>query len=272
MTGSRADSYSTFAARFTAALQTARLGRPFEHLPTCGSTNDEVAVRATAGDSEGMLIVADEQTKGRGRRGRSWHSQPGENLTFSLLLRPALLARNVAPLTLLAGAALAATLSQFRLAPKLKWPNDVLLDVADGPRKVAGILTEMSSEGDRVRHVVLGIGINVNADAFPDDLARATSLRLAVGASLDSAALLASFLNAFEPRYDDFVTGGPSAALDEWNRYALLGQPCWIDRPSGRVDGVAEGVDASGALQIRTASGETIYVHGGEVNWLWPKI
>jgi len=133
-----------------------------------------------------VLIIADDQTKGRGRRGRSWHSRPGENLTFSLLLRPALPARDVAPLTLLAGAALAATLSQFRFMPKLKWPNDVLLDVTGGPRKVAGILTEMSSEGDRVRHIVVGIGINVNAAAFPDDLARATSLRLAVGTSLYS--------------------------------------------------------------------------------------
>jgi BirA family biotin operon repressor/biotin-[acetyl-CoA-carboxylase] ligase len=240
-------------------------------LTTCESSNDEVAARAIAGAGEGVVIVADEQTKGRGRRGRNWHSQPGENLTFSLLLRPALPARNLAPLTLLAGAALAATLSQLRLSPKLKWPNDVLLDIADGPRKVAGILTEMSSEGDHARHVVVGIGINVNANAFPDDLARATSLRLALGASLDSAAVLASYLNAFEPRYDAFVAGGPAATLDEWNRYALLGQPCWIDRPSGRVDGVAEGVDTSGALQIRTGAGEKISVHGGEVNWLWSR-
>ena len=271
MTGSGVNSDPSFASRFTAALLTARLGRNIECLRTCESTNDEVAARAIAGASEGMLIVADEQTKGRGRRGRSWHSCPGENLTFSLLLRPALAARNLAPLTLLAGAALAATLAQLRFTPKLKWPNDVLLDVADGPRKVAGILTEMSSEGDRVRHVVVGIGINVNADAFPDDLTRATSLRLALGTGLDSAALLASFLNAFEPRYDDFVADGPAAALVEWNRYALLGQPCWIDRPSGRVDGVADGVDASGALQIRTGAGEKIPVHGGEVNWLWSR-
>jgi BirA family biotin operon repressor/biotin-[acetyl-CoA-carboxylase] ligase len=271
VTDSKVNSDPSFASRFTAALLTARLGRPFEHLRTCGSTNDEVAARATAGASEGVLIIADDQTKGRGRRGRSWHSRPGENLTFSLLLRPALPARDVAPLTLLAGAALAATLSQFRFMPKLKWPNDVLLDVTGGPRKVAGILTEMSSEGDRVRHIVVGIGINVNAAAFPDDLARATSLRLALGSGLDSAALLASFLNAFEPRYDDFVADGPAAALDEWNRYALLGQPCWIDRPSGRLDGIAEGVDAFGALQIRTGGGEKISVHGGEVNWIWSR-
>jgi BirA family biotin operon repressor/biotin-[acetyl-CoA-carboxylase] ligase len=265
------NSAPSFAASFAAALRTARLGRPLEHLPTCGSTNDEAAARACGGAGEGLLIVADEQSKGRGRRGRSWYSRPGENLTFSLLLRPALLARNVAPLTLLAGAALAATLSQFRLAPKLKWPNDVLLDVEGEPRKVAGILTEMSSEGDRIRHVVLGMGINVNADAFPDDLARATSLRLALGAAVDSAALLASFLNTFEPRYEDFLTAGPAAALDEWNRYALLGMPCWIDRPSGRVEGIAEGVDASGALQMRTVGGAKISVHGGEVHWVWPR-
>lgn len=263
--------HAAFAASFADRLRATRLGRIFEHVAVCGSTNDEVACRAAAGANEGLLVLADQQNKGRGRRGRSWHSRPGENLTFSLLLRPALAARHAAPLTLLAGSALAAALTEIEVAPKLKWPNDVLLDHGDGPRKVAGILTEMSSEGDRIRHVVLGIGINVNAEVFPDDLVRATSLRLAAGAPVDSASVLASFLNAFEPRYDRFVANGPAATLDEWNRYALLGQPCWIERADGRLDGVAAGVDASGALLIRIASGETISVHGGEVHWLWPR-
>lgn len=258
---------AAFAATFARILTTKRLGRSFEHLAVCASTNDEVGTRATNGAPEGLLVVADQQTKGRGRRGRTWLSEPGENLTFSLLLRPALAARQVAPLTLIAGAALAAALFDMGIKPRLKWPNDVLLDSSDGPRKVAGILTEMSSDGDRVRHVVLGIGINVNSDAFPDELARATSLRLSLGRTADSAALLALVVNAFERRYEAFVAHGPAEGLAEWNRYALIGLSCWLDQGGTRIDGIAAGVDASGALLVRTSNGDVVTVHGGEVNW-----
>ena len=246
-----------------------RLGRPLVYLPSCASTNDEMAARALSGAEEGTLIVAGEQTAGRGRRGRLWHSPAGENLTFSLLLRPALPARAVAPVTLMAGAALATSLAAIGFAPRLKWPNDVLLDTANGQRKVAGILTEMASEGDRVRHVVLGVGINVNTEAFPDDLAaQATSLFLVGGQHLDRGEVLAAFVRAFEPVYDHFVAHGPSAALAEWHRYAVLGRPCSIERSGKRIDGISEGVDQTGALLIRTASGEEISVRAGEVSWL----
>ena len=111
-------------------LRTRRLGRAYEFLAVCASTNDVVRGRAAAGAAEGLLVVADSQTAGRGRLGRSWHSPAGQNLYFSLLLRPALPARQVAPLTLLAGAALARTLAVAGAAPRLRWPYDLLVSAA----------------------------------------------------------------------------------------------------------------------------------------------
>jgi BirA family biotin operon repressor/biotin-[acetyl-CoA-carboxylase] ligase len=228
-----------------------------------------VAARAAHGAPEGLLVAADEQTHGRGRRGRVWHSPKGESLCFSLLLRPTLPAPRTAPLALLAGAALAEALAAFAFSPRLKWPNDILLDTADGLRKVAGILAEMASEGERVRQVVLGVGVNVNGLNFPDSLAPiATSLRLVGGATVDRGALLASFLNAFEPIYDGWLAAGPTAGLAAWSRHAVLGQRCSARHDTGRIEGVAAGVDDAGALLLRTTDGETVAVHGGEVSWL----
>jgi len=249
-------------------LTTARLGRAFVLLPSCGSTNDEVAARA-ATSPEGFLLAADEQTGGRGRRGRGWHSPAGENLYASLLLRPTLPARDVAPLTLVAGVALARALVSLGFAPRLKWPNDVLLESAGGARKVAGLLAEMASDGERVRRVILGVGVNVNGTAFPGLLAAtATSLRLAGKGPLARATVLAAFVNALEPLYDEWLVSGPAAALDEWRRQAVLGQRCWVDRGHERIEGVATGVDEAGALLVRTDAGEQAAVHAGEVNWL----
>ena len=250
-------------------LATRRLGRAYESLPACASTNDEVAVRAAAGAAEGLVVTAELQTGGRGRRGRSWHSPCGENLYASLLLRPALPVRLAAPLTLLAGAAMAEALSAIGFSPRLKWPNDVLLDTPAGLRKVAGILAEMASDGDRVRHVVLGVGVNVNGQEFPGQLAQvATSLRLMRGSDLDRGTVLAAFLDAFEPIYDEFLAAGPGPGLAAWHAHAMLGNRCWIGHEGGRIEGTALGADDSGALLVDTGTGGTVAVHAGEVNWL----
>jgi BirA family biotin operon repressor/biotin-[acetyl-CoA-carboxylase] ligase len=257
--------------RVAAALGTRRLGRDYVFLPACGSTSDEVAARATAGAGEGLLVATDEQSQGRGRRGRVWHSPAGENLYFSLLLRPALAAQRVAPLTLLVGAGLAQALTALGFSPRLKWPNDVLLEGPNGLRKVAGILAEMASEGGRVRHVVLGIGINVNSRRFPAELAeQAISLAALRDAPLDRAEVLAAFLGVFEPLYDEFVAAGPASAIAAWQGYALLGQSCWVEAGSRRIEGIAEAVDENGALLMRTRDGELVPVHAGEVNWRKP--
>ncbi|HTA19793.1 MAG TPA: biotin--[acetyl-CoA-carboxylase] ligase, partial [Polyangia bacterium] len=154
--------------RLDARLRTRWLGRAYEWHEACASTNDLAATRARAGAAQGLVVATDQQSAGRGRLGRAWHSPAGENLYVSILLRPARPAPEIPPLTLLAGAAVARALTALGLAPRLKWPNDVQL-VGDGNRKVAGILTEMSSEGGRVGHVVVGVGLNVNGAEFPPE-------------------------------------------------------------------------------------------------------
>jgi len=168
-------------------LQTRWLGRAFKWHAACGSTNDLAAERARAGAPAGLVIVADSQTAGRGRLGRTWHSPAEENLYLSILLRPARPPSEIPPITLLAGAGVARALQTFGLEPRLKWPNDVeLVDETGKRRKVCGVLTEMASAGASALHVVVGIGINANAVAFPPEIAeRATSLRQALGRAID---------------------------------------------------------------------------------------
>jgi BirA family biotin operon repressor/biotin-[acetyl-CoA-carboxylase] ligase len=252
------------ADRFGGELDTRWLGRAYEWHTECVSTNDLAAERARAGAPAGLVIAADTQTGGRGRLGRSWHSPPGDNLYISLLLRPARPAAEVPPLTLLAGGAVARAVEALGVSPRLKWPNDVQLVGGDGGRrKLAGVLTEMASAGERVEHVVVGIGINVNATAFPDGLAgRATSLRLATGQAIDRARLLAGVLNAFEPLYDEFQRHGPAAAIAAFSAYAALPERCRVD---DRLEGVALGVDPDGALRLRDDAGRIHRVISGEV-------
>lgn len=245
-------------------LETQRLGRSYQLLPVCESTSDVVRAAALGGAAEGLLVVADAQTAGRGRQQRVWHSPPGQNLYFSLLLRPRIQARLAAPLTLLAGAALAQALARAGAVPRLRWPNDLLLPVDGQMRKAAGILMEMASEGQAIRHIVLGVGVNVNSREFPPELAvRATSLYLAAGQRLARSQILADFLSAFEPLYDDCLLHGPARGLSEWRRYAGLKHAPRIVRDG--VDGFAMDVDESGALLIRDGSGQVHRLTSGEI-------
>jgi BirA family transcriptional regulator, biotin operon repressor / biotin---[acetyl-CoA-carboxylase] ligase len=253
------------AERVAAALNTRALGRTYEWHAVCSSTSDLAAERARAGAPAGLVIAADAQTVGRGRLGRSWHSPAGENLYFSLLLRPARPAGDIPPLTLLAGAAVARAIAPLGVSPRLKWPNDVqLVDGAAHRRKLAGVLTEMVSAGERVEHVIVGVGMNVNATAFPAEIAdRATSLRIALGRPVDRARLLASVLDAFEPLYDEFERAGPPVAVAAFSAHAALPERCRVD---DRLDGVALGVDPDGALRLRDDAGRIHRVISGEVH------
>jgi BirA family biotin operon repressor/biotin-[acetyl-CoA-carboxylase] ligase len=256
-------------------LGTRRLGRAFEWHASCASTNDLAMARARAGAPTGLVVATDAQTAGRGRLGRSWHSPPGENLYFSMVLRPARPPSEIPPLTLLVGAAVATALRALELAPRLKWPNDVQLVDGDGRRrKVAGILTEMASLGDSAQHVVVGVGLNVNGLDFPPELAdRATSLRRALGGpALDRARVLAAVLDALEPLYDDFERRGPAAAVAAFNAHAVLPDRCRVAMPAGPtagadawLEGTAVGVDADGALRLRDDAGTLHRVISGEL-------
>jgi BirA family transcriptional regulator, biotin operon repressor / biotin---[acetyl-CoA-carboxylase] ligase len=211
-----------------------RLGRPVHFFERCGSTNVEARAKAeNAAHPGGLLVVADQQDAGRGRLGRSWDTEAGTNLMFSLVLVPEVLPQ-LAPVCVLAWAAAMAEV----LDCSVKWPNDLI--TADG-KKLGGILAELSAEAERVRFVVLGVGINANQVDFPG-LPQATSLALRSGVAQDRAALLAQLIRAIEA-----VPTLQRPSLDAWRaRSHTLGRRVRI----GDVEGVAEDVREDGALMV----------------------
>lgn len=245
-----------------AARRGARIGGAIEVHEVIGSTNDRVRELLEADPGEGVVVVAELQTAGRGRRGRSWSSPAGVNLTASVGLRPRVAAGAVAGLIPAAAlAARAACAAEAEL--ELKWPNDL---VAPDGRKVGGLLVEVASEADRLRHAVLGFGINVNwaLDELPAELRRtATSLRALSGRSVDRAGLLRRLLESLEEEVAALEAGrSPLPRYREACR--TLGTWVTVETPGGPVVGRATRVDDGGALVVETGAG-TLAVTSGEV-------
>ncbi|GAB6064313.1 biotin--[acetyl-CoA-carboxylase] ligase [Deferrisoma palaeochoriense] len=253
------------------ALTTQRLGRPVRYLPETSSTNAEADRWAEEGAPEGALVVAEHQTRGRGRRGRTWADIPGESLLFSLVLRPDLPAAAVPPLTYVASAALAEALAHWvpRQAIEIKWPNDVLL----GGRKVAGILLEMRAEAQAARHVILGVGLNVGGTGhdLPEELRplATTVAEWAAPPAPDRLAALAGFLRALEPLYDRFVRAGFAGVREAWQAWFRgAGRSVRVFTPAGPEEGVAEGLDPEGALLLRRPDGTRARVLAGDLEYV----
>ncbi|MGH7896077.1 MAG: biotin--[acetyl-CoA-carboxylase] ligase [Candidatus Binatia bacterium] len=221
---------------------------------------------ARAGAAEGTTVVAETQSAGRGRLGRAWHSPPGLNVYSSVVLRPALAPTVVPQIALVVGLAVATAVRETTgLAPLLKWPNDVLL----GGRKVAGILTEMDAELERVHFVIAGIGVNVNAqrETFPPALRdKATSLAIAAGRPTDRVAFMGRLLAQLETRYRRFLAVGFAPLRAECEHLsALAGRAVVVHVPDGEVAGRVEGLDDDGALRLVDDAGVTRRVVAGEV-------
>jgi len=245
-------------------MDTRWLGHALRHLERCGSTNDEASTWARAGAPHGAVVIADAQDRGRGRLGRAWHSPPGESLYFSAVLRPELDPRLLPPLVLALGVGLYDAVAETGARPDLKWPNDLLLD----GRKLAGMLTEMSTAGSRVSFVIAGIGVNLNNRAFPPPLdATATSLALALGRDFAPADFARRLCHHLEPWCDRFFTAGAAPILDAWRaRTRLLGRPVTVVQPgTSPVHGVAEDVADDGTLIVRRDDGELVHVVAGDV-------
>lgn len=240
----------------------ARQVRWYSTLP---STNVLAAAHAERGAREGCVVLADAQTAGRGRHGRTWCSPAGAGLYVSLVLRPD--ARVVPLLTLAAGVALADGIrAATGLATAVKWPNDLYVR----HRKVAGILAEAGSAPGGQAHVILGFGINVRRAVYPPELAeRATSLERELDRTVDRGVVLAECLAALATRYDQLRSDRPGSVLAAWRTYArpLLGRAVEWDGPGGVLNGIAEDVDGSGALLVRTPHGMTRLI-SGEVRWI----
>ena len=247
-------------------LATKRIGRVLHHFDAIDSTNRAAMERGREGGVEGEVFLAEEQTRGRGRLGRSFFSPKGMSLYASLLLRPPIPPAVAPRITLVAGLAVAETVERHAGArPGLKWPNDVHL----AGRKVAGILTEMEAETDRVLFVVCGPGINLNVpeDAFPAELRPiATSIFAATGRRVDRCAFVADLFLAFERAYDEFLARGFGALRERWNAYSILdGRDVRVESGGDVALGTALGIDDEGALRLRTVGGEQRTVISGDV-------
>jgi len=246
-----------------------RMGGPWNaltFLDVTDSTNSRAMEMAENGAPHGTVVAADAQTGGRGRLGRRWESPAGKNVYVSILLRPDLAPAQAPCLSLVAGVALADAVEGMGVQPTLKWPNDLYL----GDRKAAGILAEMASDPDRLRHVVIGVGINVNmgADDFPPEISgKATSLWIRAGSPFPRSEVLARFLDAFSDRYGEFLEGGFAALHDGWDRRDFLrGRRVLLRRRGVGEWGVAGGVDMDGALRFRPDGAAAVEaVHSGEI-------
>lgn len=246
------------------------LGSRIIYHAETGSTSDDAAALATDLAAEGTIVLADRQTKGRGRRGRDWFSPPGSGLYVSVVLTPARASdppRATMLLTLMAAVGLSdAVRTAAGIDVAIKWPNDLLI----GGRKLAGILAEgLSGHGRGVESVVLGYGINVARTSFPPELAsRATSLESELGREIDRFTLFAETVAALAARYDDLLSGRFDAILDDWRAraYRLRGAPVTWDGPHGVLTGESAGIDDDGALLVRTG-GRIERIVAGEVRW-----
>ena len=248
-------------SRFHTLLQTKTFGRNLIFEPSVGSTMDIARDAALHGAVEGTVALADEQTAGRGRLGRSWITPPATNLASTLVLRPpASVLRAVAMITPLAVCLAVGDIAGIHA--DIKWPNDVQI----GGKKLGGILIETDRTDQHHGFVLVGTGINVNFDPREHEEIRdiATSLKTELGHDTDREALLASYLAHFEQLYTEAKSGEP--IRDRWReRLITLGKDVRATWQGGMAEGIAEDVDDDGALLIRTADGALTRIEAGDV-------
>ena len=275
-----------FAENISRTLTTHRLGRPVRFFPAIDSTNDVAHAEAHAGAGDGLLVIADEQTAGRGRLDRRWWAPPGACLLMSLLLRPDIPLGRAGQLTMCLGLGAAEGIADVTgVRVGLKWPNDLVL----AGHKLGGMLTELRTAGDRLDYAVLGLGINVNvifnagAEAGtehgdnsslvvrpPADLiGLATSLQMALGRPVDRLTLLTAIVARTEAWLDRLLAG--ESPHEAWaGRLDTLGCPVTVNTAAGALHGQAIGVTPEGALRVRDAHGREHVIWSGDVTALRP--
>lgn len=230
-------------------------------LPSTDSTNRVAMEWAKDGAPERSLVVADHQTAGRGRMGRSWFSRPGSSLLFSLVLRPSVVVEDLTIINLAVASALCGALIEVGAEPRVKWPNDVLV----GGRKVAGILAESEVALGRAVSVIVGVGVNVNIDEkeFPSEITKtATSVSSEIGREVDRLELLRIFLQSFSLIYEAIPGGRPERILDVYRPLCdTIGRKVRVEMNDRTIEATATGLDPTGGLILD--NGEV--VRAGEV-------
>jgi BirA family biotin operon repressor/biotin-[acetyl-CoA-carboxylase] ligase len=241
-----------------AGLPVGKLGVELHFYPSLSSTNDRAAELARAGAPEGTLVVADEQTAGRGRSGRRWHSLAGSGLALSLVLRPTTLgSREIAALGMIGALGSIEALAELGLQPQLKWPNDVLLDGA----KVGGILAEASWTASQLDHVILGIGLNVRNTPLPEVDFPATAVEQSLGKPVAREALLLRVLAATDRWYGRLIEG---TAHPDWEaRLAYRGKRVALSNGKGEQVGVVLGLTSQAGIRMAIEGDEQVVFESG---------
>lgn len=240
------------------------IGKNLIVLDSVNSTNDYLKKLGNEGCENGTVVAAREQTRGKGRLGRTWQSKKDDGIAFSVLLRPNVAPSEVSAITPLAGLAVCKAIREYtKLDCVIKWPNDIII----GRKKLVGILTEMSAEFDAVEYVITGIGINVDHTSFPEEIAfKATSLLLETGRHIDKNEFLACVLEHLE---NEFVKNNleltPTALSEYTDLCATVGRSVTFQRGTRRISGMAVGVSEHGELKVMMSDGTISLVNSGEV-------
>lgn len=253
-------------AEIKSRLQTKWAGQQVVFYDITGSTNNDCKLMAENDAKEGLLVVADAQTGGKGRRGRRWENPKGTNVAMSLLLRPSFAPDTAPGVTLVMALAVS---EAFRRIAKtdtaIKWPNDLVI----GGKKVCGILTEMSVEMDAINYVVIGVGLNVNGENFSEELKnKATSLKLETGKVISRASLVAETMKYFEEYYASYCEHGNLSGLIELynSRLVSLNREVLVLDPKGEFGGISRGINETGELMVEKEDGTVVAVYAGEVS------
>ena len=242
------------------------IGKEIVRKEITGSTNLDIRELAIRGAKEGTVVCADVQTAGRGRRGRTWVSEKGESLLFSLLLRPDILPDKASQITLLMALAVTKVIRErYDLIAGIKWPNDIVIN----GKKICGILTELYPDTDGRYFVIVGCGINVGQKDIPDELQEmATSVALESSSVIVTEELLAEILSEFEQYYDKFLQSETLEAFtDEYNEWLIShDKEVRVLDPKGEFAGISKGINAKGELLVQLADGSIKEVYAGEVS------
>ncbi|MBW1677282.1 MAG: biotin--[acetyl-CoA-carboxylase] ligase [Deltaproteobacteria bacterium] len=246
-------------------LETKVLGkRDIVCFTEADSTNTRAKDLATRGAPEGALVLSEKQTSGRGTKARNWFSPPRDGIYLSLILRPAIPPREAPVITLLTAVAVAeALLSLTRLKIAIKWPNDILVS----GKKLAGILTEMTTQGDSIDYIVVGLGLNVNTPRFPDYIRdKATSILIETGKRFSRVKVIREYLKWYEAYYEVFKNIGFEPVRKRWRKLTnMIGQQITVEMIDKRYSGEVQDIDKDGALIITDGTGESHRIIFGDV-------
>lgn len=254
-----------FSEEIKSLLTTKWLGRKILFFDETDSTNNEIK-RIADYNKEGILAIAEHQSAGKGRRGRTWESPAGSGIWMSFLLRPCVTPDKASQITLIAALAAAEAIRKVTgLEAYIKWPNDIVVN----NKKIVGILTEMSTQIDYINYVVVGIGINVNTEEFPKDIsAYASSLKIEGGKNVSRSRIVAELLESFEKHYETFCTDGNLSGIKDEYESMLInrGKDVIIIEKDTQIVRKALGIDQSGELLVQDEYGNITAVFSGEVS------